>query len=54
MALLYKTRKLKKKYHKKSRRKVSPGRWLRKPKRYTRNKKLKLRKRKTTRRKKKN
>ena len=63
-----KTRKPKKKYDKKSRRKprksVSPGRWLRKPKRYSRNKRFKLRKRntqnrktkkrKTTRRKKKN
>jgi hypothetical protein len=51
-----KTRRKHKRNHKKSRRKprkkVSPGRWLRKPKRYSRNKKLKLRKRKTTRRKK--
>ena len=63
-----KTRRKHKRIHKKSRRKprksVSPGRWLRKPKRYSRNKRFKLRKRntqnrktkkrKTTRRKKKN
>tara|TARA_Y100000992_G_scaffold4831_1_gene3088 strand:- start:8647 stop:11526 length:2880 start_codon:yes stop_codon:yes gene_type:complete len=50
-----KTRRKHKRNHKKSRRKprksVSPGRWLRKAKRYTRNKKLKLRKRNTQNRK---
>jgi hypothetical protein len=50
-----KTRKQKKRIHKKSHRKprrsVSPGRWLRKPKRHSRNKRFKLRKRNTQKRK---
>ena len=50
-----KTRRKHKRIHKKSRRKprksVSPGRWLRKPKRYSRNKRFKLRKRNTQNRK---
>ena len=50
-----KTRKKHKRIHKKSRRKprksVSPGRWLRNPKRYSRNKRFKLRKRNTQNRK---